>query len=172
MRIETTTRNLYTFDELTDEAKENARNWWREGALNDEWYDFIYEDAERIGVKITEFDLGRADYCKLHVMDTEHTARLIIDQHGEECETYKTATDYLATREALIEGAERDEDGEIDEYALDEALDEVDAEFVKSLAEDYRIMLDKGCEWYFSDENVDESIRCNEYEFTEDGRIA
>ncbi len=29
MRIETTTRTLYTFDELSDSAKERAREWYR-----------------------------------------------------------------------------------------------------------------------------------------------
>ena len=39
--IETT---VYTIDELSDEAKENARRWYRRQGLYDEWYDFVYED--------------------------------------------------------------------------------------------------------------------------------
>ena len=39
--IETT---VYTIDELSDEAKETARSWYREAGLHDEWYDFVYED--------------------------------------------------------------------------------------------------------------------------------
>ena len=39
--IETT---VYTIDELLDEAKENARCWYRRQGLHDEWYDFVYED--------------------------------------------------------------------------------------------------------------------------------
>ena len=39
---------VYTIDELSDAAKENARNWYRQTGLHDEWYDFVYEDFETI----------------------------------------------------------------------------------------------------------------------------
>ena len=39
--IETT---VYTIDELSDEAKESARCWYRQAGIHDEWYDFVYED--------------------------------------------------------------------------------------------------------------------------------
>ena len=39
--IETT---VYTIDELSGAAKENARIWYREHGLHDELYDFVYED--------------------------------------------------------------------------------------------------------------------------------
>ncbi len=43
--IETT---VYTINELSDAAKENARVWYRHRGLHDEWYDFVYEDFETI----------------------------------------------------------------------------------------------------------------------------
>ncbi len=43
--IETT---VYTIDELSDAAKENARIWYRHQGLHDDWYDFVYEDFETI----------------------------------------------------------------------------------------------------------------------------
>ena len=43
--IETT---VYTIDELSDAAKDNARIWYRDRGLHDEWYDFVYEDFETI----------------------------------------------------------------------------------------------------------------------------
>ena len=39
---------VYTIDELSDAAKENARIWYRDQGLHDEWYDFVYEDFETI----------------------------------------------------------------------------------------------------------------------------
>ena len=38
----------YTIDELSDAAKENARIWYRDQGLHDEWYDFVYEDFQTI----------------------------------------------------------------------------------------------------------------------------
>ena len=43
--IETT---VYTIDELSGAAKENARIWYRDQGLHDEWHDFVYEDFETI----------------------------------------------------------------------------------------------------------------------------
>ncbi len=43
--IETT---VYTIDELSDAAKENARVWYRQHGLHDGWYDFVYEGFETI----------------------------------------------------------------------------------------------------------------------------
>ena len=39
--IETT---VYTIEELSDEAKETVRAWYRQTCLDYEWYDFVYED--------------------------------------------------------------------------------------------------------------------------------
>ena len=43
--VETT---VFTIDELSGAAKENARIWYRQAGLHDEWYDFVYEDFEAI----------------------------------------------------------------------------------------------------------------------------
>ena len=43
--VETT---VFTIDELSGAAKDNARIWYRDRGLHDEWYDFVYEDFEAI----------------------------------------------------------------------------------------------------------------------------
>ncbi|WFV17786.1 MULTISPECIES: antitoxin of toxin-antitoxin stability system [Citrobacter freundii complex] len=40
-RIISTT--VYTLDELSDAARENARSWYREHALNDDWYQNVFD---------------------------------------------------------------------------------------------------------------------------------
>lgn len=40
------TATVFTFDELSDAAKEVARDKWRETELEYEWWDGIYDDAE------------------------------------------------------------------------------------------------------------------------------
>lgn len=170
MKIIQTT--VYTFDELSDKAKEKARDWYREGALDYDWWDSVYEDAANIGLKISEFDIDRASYVKASFMaSAEETAHKIEEEHGENCETFKDAKNYLKERDALINTAPKDENGEFaDEYELDNKLDELDQEFLKTLCEDYRIMLTKEYEYLMSDESVDENIGANEYTFTETGK--
>lgn len=43
--IETT---VYQLEELTDEAKEKARDWYRQGAFDHDWYWAVYSDFEAI----------------------------------------------------------------------------------------------------------------------------
>lgn len=45
-RIRETT--VYQFDELDESAKEKARDWYREGALDYDWWDSTYEHASHI----------------------------------------------------------------------------------------------------------------------------
>src|SRR5690606_14525245 len=43
--VETT---VYRLDELSDEAKVEARAWYRRGGFDYDWYDAVYEDFQRI----------------------------------------------------------------------------------------------------------------------------
>jgi hypothetical protein len=173
MRIETTTRALYKFDELSDKAKDKARDWWKEVALGYEWWDFIYEDAERVGLKITGFDLYRSCGAtgEFFLCPVEVAGR-IKENHGETCETYAIATAFLKEREAFMDGAEKDEYGDLATYKLEGELEDIEEDFLKSLLEDYALMLQREYEWRREDEQVEEEIRANDYEFTEAGEIA
>lgn len=53
----TKTTNLYTFNELSDSAKERARQWWREGSSDDAFWsectiDEAKEQAKNMGLDI------------------------------------------------------------------------------------------------------------------------
>ena len=161
---------IYRFDELSDGAKEKARDWWREGLGCDEWWDSVYEDAERVHLKITGFDLDRHEITGRFTADAEQVADEILKDCGEACETYKTASTFLQERNNLVDCWGRDADGEFnDEAGLDNALDDLEKEFQQSLLEDYRLTLGKEWEYINSEEQVDEAIKCNEYEFYENG---
>lgn len=54
---------VYTFDELSDEAKDKARYWYREDGFSYDWWDQVYEDAYAIA-KLMGLDIepcGRND---------------------------------------------------------------------------------------------------------------
>lgn len=42
-------KEVWLFNELSDTAKDRARNWYREGNLEYDWYESIYESAEQAG---------------------------------------------------------------------------------------------------------------------------
>jgi hypothetical protein len=43
--VETT---VYRLDELDESAKQRARAWYREGALDHDWHEFVFEDFEKV----------------------------------------------------------------------------------------------------------------------------
>lgn len=173
--MKTIETKVYTFDELSESAKECARNWWREHGLDYEWWDNLFEDAERIGLKITGFELSSNRHACGHFNcfgGAEQCANLILAEHGKDCETFKTATDFLADLTKLnaeITAVDGDDETNVDYETWQDKRGELDEEFLKSLLEDYSTMLQKELEWLNSKECVDETITANEYTFTETG---
>jgi hypothetical protein len=47
--MRTVEKTVYKFDELSDKAKEAARDWFRRDYPHPDWWDHIYEDAEAVG---------------------------------------------------------------------------------------------------------------------------
>jgi len=164
--MRTKTVNVYQFDELSDEAKEKAIEALRDINVNREWWDSIYDDAENVGLKLTEFDLDRNRHAKGKFTESAtYTAEKIMDEHGKECDTYKTAKQFLDDLNALTSEYDDIED------CPEDKIEELEDEFLKSILEDYSIMLQKESEYLTKDETIIETIKANEYEFTEDGRI-
>lgn len=58
MREITTVKTVFTYDELSDKAKEKARDWFRESNCDYEWFEYVYEDADNIA-KILGIELDR-----------------------------------------------------------------------------------------------------------------
>jgi hypothetical protein len=171
MRTETTTRTIYQFEELNDKAKEQARNWWRNASMHDEWWESIYEDAENIGLKITGFDGDRGEIEGDFTESPEDVANEIMEEHGESCETYTDARNFLKELSSFMEEAEKDEWGELATLKLENDKEAIEKEFEHTILQDYLSMLKREYEYIMSDEQVDEAIICNQYEFTEEGEI-
>lgn len=165
--------NVYKFSELSEKAQAKAIDNLRNLNVDFEWWESTYEDAANIGLKITEFDIDRGDYCKGDfISGAEETAHKIEKDHGEICETFKTAKTYLSERDRIIDAAPKDKTGEFsDQDELDEKLDEADREFLRSLLADYLSNLRQEFDYQTSDEAIKDSILANDYDFTENGKL-
>lgn len=158
MRIDVKKTEVYPFSELSDDAKQTVIETLADINTGYEWWYSTFEDAANVGIKLTEFDIDRGSYCHGRIDDPEHTAKLILKDHGKDCETYMTADAFLCD----ISHINKDDDI---------TQDEITAEFERSILEDYRIMLQKEFEYMTSEEAIIETIKANEYEFTKDGEI-
>ena len=145
--IETT---VYTFNELSDSAKEKAREWYREGMYDYGWWNYTYEDAERIGLKIESFNLYHHEIAGKLTDTVNGVCERIIKEHGEDCSTYTLAKTI---------DLRKDND---DDFTV--------CEFNRSLLKVYLRILREESEYMESNEAVDENILANEYTFTESGK--
>ena len=172
MPIEKTT-TLYYYNELSDEAKATARMWYAEGADFQNVYECLFDDAERVGLKIKYIGNRGGKNKAYFITSAPECAENILANHGKDCETYKTAKAYLESLPdyPVIDESEADCDVVLyDKY--DVAKQQADDEFLYSLLEDYRIIGEKECEYQLSDAVISENIWINEYTFTVNGKRA
>ena len=186
--VRTVDRTLYTIDELLGDpaAKDKALNHFWNLNVDHDWWEHIYEDAATIGLQITGFDLGNRKSITGRLTESlRNCCALIRKHHGKDCDTFKTARQYLkgyakafaAWRACELEACpEEYEDyspsdwlGEFDPLGECEDIEE---DFKKALLQDYLSMLQREHDYQTSEEQVLESVRANEYLFTEDGELA
>lgn len=166
--IETT---VYKFAELSEQGKQKAIEGLMDINVDFDWWQFIYLDAKNVGIEIGGFDIDRGAYVQIEVYDPLETANKILKDHGEMCETYSNAKQFIEERDALVSkySNEGDKVPEENEYDFDCELDELETEYKKTLEEDYLSLLRAEYEYLTSEEAIIETIKCNEYEFTVDG---
>ena len=117
--------------------------------VDHDWWDFVYEDAERIGLKLTSF--SEHDANGELTMSVSAVCSRIMKNHGKNTNTYETAVWY---RNGKRKGKRVSKD-----------------DFLYALLDNYRIMLSETYDDLTSDEQVAETIRANEYEFFASGAM-
>lgn len=206
-RTEVTTRTLYTFDELSDAAKEKAREWYRQHAMDYEWWDGVYETAQTggamLGIDMNHkgknpciwfsgfssqgdgaYFEGTYRYKKgwraalLHEFGPGDTLTELLRigaalQRAQQPYLYQLVAtcehrghyNHSGCMVVDVEHSEhRYRDIGVAEDDVRDTLRDFADWIYKSLEAEY--------DWLNGDEQVDESIKANEYEFTEDGKRA
>jgi hypothetical protein len=173
MRKITTTTKILRFNELSEKAQENAIDLMRDINTDHEWWDFTENDIATIGLKLVSFDTNRGQNCVLECILGHHEiADKILKNHSDSCDTYKLAIQFLKDRDSIVNNAPLDADGEYEStFDLGNELDDIENEFIKSLQIEYLSLLSKEHEHLISDKSIQETIECNEYEFTEKGEL-
>ena len=181
---------LYKFDELSEEAKEKARENMRtdEGYLAYDWWDFLFEDfkteLKEIGVEAEtfSFDFYRDKYLtaeNLYVEDEEKLLKscsnkwLVLNELRKE-KTIITDISLNEEGEAEVEIDFYDEDN-LTEKEYDERIEEKEelegeiTSFIQDKLSNFLSRLEEEYEYLLSDEAVDDYLISNEWEFKKDG---
>lgn len=178
---------LYQFDELSDKAKDRARQWYRETSDSD-WSEYVLEDAAQcaaiLGIAI---DPGKiywnfgdgASFDGTYAVKAD--APKAIRDHAPLDETLHQIADDLATVPACYTAKTLDCQGMLG-VELDPCEEGTDLEFIQA-EKAIRDALRRFADWIYDrlraendyqneDAQIDDAIRANEYEFTENGRLA
>lgn len=207
--MRTKTVGVYSFDELSDSAKEKARDWFRQGNLDHDWWEFVYEDAatiaEMLGIDLRQrpvklhgggtryepaiyfsgfssqgdgacfegtysYKAGSAKAIKSHAPLDKELHRIADALQGEQRRAFYKLSANISHRGHYNHSGCMDIDVNSDHPG------EFDADAIRSCLTDfadwiYR-QLEKEYDYQNADEQIDENIRANDYEFDEDGERA
>lgn len=159
---------VYQFSELSESAQQKAIKWFL-NSFDDSfaWHD-IKEDAGQIGLKLISLDSHRENKGEF-MLSANEVAQNIFNNHGEVCETYKTAAKFMDEWQPVFSNYMDEGHEDYESKESEDKLQGLEDDFLHSLLEDYRMMLDKQIEYEYSDEFAKDTIEANEYEFKADG---
>lgn len=204
---------VYKFDELDERAKERARDWYRSGAFDYEWWECTFDDAKEC-LKLAGFDVDRIYFSgfasqgdgacfdgswrasdarpvkdvrahapkdkELHriaarmkaIARARPHASMSVKHSGRYL--HETCTDFSVDVEsAAYNDGRRRTSAQWDAIkARDAAIEDDIIETSRDAMRWIYRRLEAEFEYLNSNEQVDETIRISEYEFTEDGRRA
>lgn len=203
---------VFRFDELSDDAKERARAWYRDGGFDYDWFDAVYEDfqrvAEMLGISFKTRTVrlmgggtrqepciwftgfwsqgdgaafeGYYSYRKAAAPDIRAYAPKDADLHriADALQQVQRRNFYQLTATVTHRGRYHHE------YSMEIAVtrdspvwqdmtvgaEEIAIEALRDLARWLYRQLEREYEYLTSDEAVAETIRANDYTFTEAGR--
>ena len=185
----------YSFDELDDEAKAKAREWWLGPGLDHDWWDYVYEMATTagkcLGIDVEDIQFsgfwtqgsgacfeGSYTYKKgwRAALKAEFGGDTLVELEriGEALQDiqrpvfYKLEAGVNMNSRYMFVNVDVDDYGLTDrQWAMRRESDMRDT--MRSFAHWIYCSLEKEYEYLISDEAVSESIEANGYLFTEEG---
>ncbi len=185
----------YSFEELSDKAKEAARDEYRIHNLDYKWWDSVYDDAwcigYRMGINITDMWFsgfcsqgngacftGRYTFKKGAIKSIKDYAPNDTDLHDIVTKLFKIARRCKYSVSVKIEtsgryshsgtmGISNDYISDVDYIVMEEALRDT----IRLFADWIYTQLEKEYDYLNSNEVVDKSLINNEYDFLENGEV-
>lgn len=192
----TTTETLFYFDELSDDAKERAREWWREGFEFEFHADSVIDDAKEC-FKLVGFRVDKVFYSGFWSQGdgacfegafyaSDFQPNKLSEYAPKDEELHRIEKEFAELVKALphmsfaVKHRGRYQHSFCTEFSIDFGQEEDDQpsdwteDNIKELARDCMdwtySQLQKEYEYQTGDEQVDEAISANEYEFDEEGK--
>jgi len=188
---------VFQFNELSEDAKEKARNWYRNGAFDYPWHEYTIDEFKE-GQKEFEVEKvyfsgfwsqgdgamfeysGISDEYKEALIDglkLPNWKKRVLKKYADISCNGKHSGHYYHERSCSQSFNIEADNGAQYYQNIENLIDSVSSDIEEaieqnyiSIAKDLYRTLEKEYDFLNSDEQVDESILANEYEFTEDGK--
>lgn len=193
--MRTIEKTVYQYDELSDEAKAKARDWYREDYPYWEWWDSVYDDAKRmgslIGIEIDQISFsgfwsqgdgacftgsysyakGGAKAIKAEAPNDKELHRIADQLQAVQRQNFYRLAASMSQRGHYSHSGcmSVDVEGSENRYRDIGGTDNDIYQLMRDFADWVYSRLEAEYEYLTSDEQVEESIRCNDYEFDENG---
>lgn len=160
---------VFEYAELNDKAKARALDWGRDVSTDGEWWESVYDDAERVGCKIEGFNTGRSNSIDFKLEWDAISVALAIRENWGEVPAF--VGEFISQHDAFhgVNGFITLSEGDV-EADHEERWDEIEDEFTRALGEEYLQTLKNEYDYLTGDEQVEEFIEANGYTFTTDGK--
>ena len=151
---------VFSFDELGEEAKEKARSWYRDGLE----YPWFSEALGSIRAFVGHFNVELKDWSLGSGSGRDYIHTTVTNENFRGVKLKDIDKDYMPTGYCL----DADLWGEF--FRVFQKTGDAKYSFEQAL-EEAIIGIQRDIDYQFSDECIDETLRINDYRFTEDGRI-
>lgn len=189
MRTETITNRIFTFDELSDEAKENARDWWRGLGFDDVWFEerqSSYSKAKELYDELEAID-GIISGHRLYTwiqnnLSYNWVEQCVFSKHNDgsfKSDWFSYKYSCIKSRTSRIKQVNNIEGCPLTGVCYDCDFMKPIIDFMKNPSNlvsnldltlpSYERVAQNDFDWMNSDEYIDDTIEANEYEFLEDG---
>lgn len=159
---------VYSFNELSEEARERVLRDLNDINVDYEWYQYIYDDALDIGLELRSFDIYNRFINGKLITPFSSSIAAVFKNHGAKTRTYEIAKFYLKEFEIILNKKENERG--LDFEVLRE-LEELEENYKRALLREYLNILSTEYEYLTSEEAIIETIEINNYEFTANGKI-
>lgn len=164
---------LYTFDELSEEAKEKAIEDNRTINVEYDWWDCEFDVFKGLGIIVNAFDIYRKTIViKLNGDDCNEVAYNIMHEFSGN-DIYELSLQYSIDFNNLKKKYNVDDmmftKDETLQDEFDDELELLDNEYKKDLGECILSWLEREYYYLMEDDVVAETLEINEYEFLENG---
>jgi alpha-galactosidase/6-phospho-beta-glucosidase family protein len=171
MRTYTTEHTVYSYDELSESAKEVARAWWVDGLQYDDLSDAMHE---RLGELLQEYKMKCNDAHAFYSLSYSQgdgamfTGNVSYKGYTFTVEHYGHYYHYNSKQ---ITAIERNNGNNISDETWSKMFKDFEAQYV-ALCKDLEKYGYDYIEYEQEREVVEDNIRANEYEFYENGALA